>query len=86
MIDGGNGATEPIVLEQWQLIGCYLKDVNYNTLDYGTSEAVKISMTITYDNAVQDTGSDIGPGTGNGGGGGVGTVTNTGPRTIGTAV
>ena len=53
VIDGGNGAYEPVVLEEWSVLGCYLKDVNYNSMDYGTSEAVKISMTITYDNAVQ---------------------------------
>jgi hypothetical protein len=60
MIDGGNAANAPIILEKWQIIGCYLKDVNYNQLDYGTSEAVKISMTITYDNAVQDQGGAVG--------------------------
>lgn len=75
MIDGGNGTAEPVILEQWQILGCYLKDVNYNSMDYGTSEAVKISLTITYDNAVQDAE----------GGGGVGTTVNTGPRTIGPA-
>ena len=53
VLDGGNGTAAPVVLEQWQILGCYLKDVNYNTMDYGTSEAVKISMTITFDNAVQ---------------------------------
>jgi len=53
VLDGGNGSVEPMVLEQWNILGCYLKDVNYNSMDYGTSEAVKISMTITFDNAIQ---------------------------------
>jgi hypothetical protein len=53
VLDGGNGTVEPLVLEQWNILGCYLKDVNYNGMDYGTSEAVKISMTITFDNAIQ---------------------------------
>ena len=60
VLDGGNGSNEPVVLEEWDLYGCYLKDVNYNTMDYSTSEAVKISMTITYDNAVQSTGGGVG--------------------------
>jgi hypothetical protein len=71
ILDGGNGTAEPIVLEQWQILGCYLSDVNYNSMDYATSDAVKISMTIKFDNAVQD----------GQGGGGVGTVPNAGPNT-----
>ena len=54
VLDGGNGTAEPVVLEEWDLLGCYLSDVNYNGADYGTSEALKISMTIKFDNAVQN--------------------------------
>jgi len=54
VLDGGNGTAEPVVLEEWNILGCYLSDVNYNTMDYATSEAVKISMTIKFDNAVQN--------------------------------
>jgi hypothetical protein len=54
VLDGGNGTAEPVVLEEWNILGCYLSDVNYNSMDYGTSEAVKISMTIKFDNAVQN--------------------------------
>jgi len=53
VLDGGNGANQVIVLEEWQILGCYLSDVNYNKMDYNTSEAVKISMTINFDNAIQ---------------------------------
>jgi hypothetical protein len=61
ILDGGNGANEPVVLETWLLYGCYLKTVNYNNVDYGTSEPVTISLTITFDNAVQDPiGSGVG--------------------------
>lgn len=74
VLDGGNGTSAPIILEEWQLIGCYLKDVNYNGADYGTSDAMKISLTITFDNAVQDAA----------GGGGVGTTTA--QRTLGDVV
>ncbi len=53
ILDGGNGTTAPVVLETWELYGCFLKSANYNTLNYGTSEAVTIALAITYDNAVQ---------------------------------
>jgi hypothetical protein len=44
VLDGGNGAAAPIVLETWELYGCYLKTANYNNLNYGTSEAVTIAL------------------------------------------
>jgi hypothetical protein len=53
MLDGGNGAITPVVLEQWDLEGCYLESVNYNTVNYGTSEVVTIALTVQYDNAIQ---------------------------------
>jgi hypothetical protein len=53
VLDGGNGASEPIALETWEIYGCYLSEVNYNNMDYGASEAVTISMTIRFDNAIQ---------------------------------
>jgi len=52
ILDGGNGASAPIVLETWELYGCFLKTANYNVLNYGTNEAVSIGLTITYDNAI----------------------------------
>jgi len=61
ILDGGNGANAPIVLETWELYGCFVQTANYNTLNYGTSEAVTISMTLRYDNAIQ---SPIGSGVG----------------------
>jgi hypothetical protein len=53
ILDGGNGANEPVVLETWELYGCYLKGANYGDLNYGTNEGVTIEMTIAYDNANQ---------------------------------
>lgn len=53
ILDGGNGASEPNVLETWELYGCYLQNVNYNELNYANSEVVTISMTLRFDNAVQ---------------------------------
>lgn len=61
ILDGGNGSIVPTVLETWELYGCYLEGVNYNTVNYGTSEDVRIALTVQFDNAVQ---ADLGAGVG----------------------
>ena len=61
ILDGGNGATAPIVLETWECYGCFLQTANYNTLNYGTSDVVTIALTLRFDNAIQ---SPIGSGVG----------------------
>ena len=53
MLDGGNGASIPGILETWELYGSYVNSVNYNTLAYATSDPVTITLSIRYDNAVQ---------------------------------
>ena len=53
MLDGGNGASTPNVLETWELYGAYIESVNYNTLAYNTSDPVTITLNIRYDNAIQ---------------------------------
>jgi len=53
VLDGGNGAAEPVVLETWELYGCYLKSADYGQAAYNTSEPLKIALTIRYDNANQ---------------------------------
>jgi len=53
ILDGGNGANTPTVLETWELYGCSLQDVNYDSLDYGDSNPVMISSSIRFDNALQ---------------------------------
>jgi hypothetical protein len=53
ILDGGNGTLTPNVLETWELYGCFLQTVNYNVLNYGASEAVTVSLTVRFDNAVQ---------------------------------
>ena len=60
VLDGGNGAVEPVVLESWELYGCYLKGVNYNDANYADSAAMTISMTIAFDNANQIVGGGVG--------------------------
>jgi hypothetical protein len=64
ILDGGNGVFAPTVLEEWELYGCYIQNVNYNALNYGTSEAVTISMNIRFDNAVQSPTESNGPNAG----------------------
>jgi hypothetical protein len=65
ILDGGNGAFVPVVLETWEVYGCYVSEANYNTLAYSTSEPVTVSLTMQYDNAIQVDGSGgaIGVGT-----------------------
>ena len=53
ILDGGNGLSTPTVLETWELYGCFLTSANYNDLNYGTSEAVTIALTLRFDNALQ---------------------------------
>jgi len=53
ILDGGNGASVPTVLETWEMYGCFLQSANYNDLNYGSNEAVTISMSIRFDNALQ---------------------------------
>jgi len=53
ILDGGNGTSAPVVLETWEVYGCFLQTANYNTLNYGTNEVVTIALTIRFDNAIQ---------------------------------
>ncbi len=53
MLDGGNGANQPNVLETWELYGAFVSQVNYGEMNYGSNEPAMISLTVTYDNAVQ---------------------------------
>ena len=55
MLDGANGNIEPVVLETWEMYGCFLADVNYNDVDYNSNDPVTITMSIRYDNAIQTT-------------------------------
>jgi len=65
ILDGGNGAFAPTVLETFELDGCYVKKAEYKQAEYKTSEAMDITLTVAYDNAVQvnTTGTPNGIGT-----------------------
>jgi len=53
ILDGGNGANTPTVLETWECYGCFLTNANYNSLAYANNEPVTVSLSIRYDNAIQ---------------------------------
>ena len=53
ILDGGNGTATPIVLETWEVYGCFLQGANYNNLAYSSNEVVTIQLAIRYDNAIQ---------------------------------
>ena len=61
MLDGGNGANQPNILETWELYGALLSTVNYGEMAYGESAPATIALSIMYDNAIQSpTGTGIG--------------------------
>ena len=72
MLDGGNGANQPNVLETWELYGALLSQVNYGEMAYGENAPATIALTVMYDNAIQ---SPIGTG--------IGTLVG---RTLGTVI
>jgi hypothetical protein len=61
ILDGGNGTSEPVVLETWEMYGCFITEANYGDLNYGSNEPVTIGMTMRFDNAIQ---TPIGSGVG----------------------
>ena len=61
VLDGGNGAALPTVLETWELYGCYVQNIDYGDANYGDSNPMTIALSIRFDNAVQTPiGSGIG--------------------------
>ena len=61
VLDGGNGASTPTVLETWELYGCFLQQVDYGNLDYNVNDPVTMQLTVRFDNAIQ---TPIGSGVG----------------------
>ena len=53
ILDGGNGANAPSVLETWELYGAFIDQVDYGDMNYATSDPAMIALTVRYDNAIQ---------------------------------
>ena len=53
VLDGGNGANTPNILETFELYGCYLDNVQYGQMAYATSDPIQIQLSVKYDNAIQ---------------------------------
>lgn len=53
VLDGGNGAYEPNVIEAFEYRGCFIKKAVYQGGDYTNNDPMDIALTITYDNALQ---------------------------------
>ena len=49
MVDGTGAATET-----WTMYGCWPKDINWQTLDYGSSDIQQIEVSLRYDRAEKD--------------------------------
>lgn len=48
-LDGNHNVTDT-----WTIIGCWLQQVNYTSLDYSKSEVVQMELTIRYDHAIMN--------------------------------
>jgi hypothetical protein len=54
LLDGGNGAYTPTVLEAFEFHGCWIKQVTYQGGDYASAtDPMDIALSICYDNALQ---------------------------------
>lgn len=62
ILDGGNGASDPVVLETFECYGCFVVSAAYGELNYSTNEPATVALTIAYDNAIQTAGT-VGIGT-----------------------
>ena len=53
ILDGGNGANTPAVLETFELYGCFVTNAAYNEIAYANNETMRVTLEIQYDNAIQ---------------------------------
>lgn len=53
MLDGGNGAHTPNILEAWECYGCFIKETDYQALKYAGQDIIFLSLSIQPDNCVQ---------------------------------
>ena len=60
VLDGGNGTVTPNILEQWELDGCFLSQVDWGDMAYNSNDPVQIALTVKFDNAIQTIGGGVG--------------------------
>jgi hypothetical protein len=53
ILDGGNGQFEPVTLESFEFLGCFIKQATYQGGDYSSNDPMDIALSITFDNAIQ---------------------------------
>jgi hypothetical protein len=53
ILDGGNAALEPQVLETFELYGCFVQNADYGELNYANNDVVTVALSIRFDNMVQ---------------------------------
>jgi hypothetical protein len=53
ILDGGNAALTPQVLDTFELYGCFVTSAEYGDLAYDNDEPLTVGLTIRFDNAVQ---------------------------------
>jgi hypothetical protein len=53
VLDGGNGASTPNVLETWECYGCYIVSANYQSMSYAEQTPMQIDLSIQPDNCLQ---------------------------------
>jgi len=53
VLDGNNGTGEPQIMEEWDLVGCFIDNADYGDNNYASSDVQTIKLSITFDNAVQ---------------------------------
>jgi hypothetical protein len=53
ILDGGNGASVPSILETFEVYGCFIQNADYGEMSYATNEPATVALTIRFDNAIQ---------------------------------
>jgi hypothetical protein len=59
ILDGGNGASVPSILETFEVYGCFIQNADYGEMNYGTNEPATVALTIRFDNAIQYKGGQV---------------------------
>ena len=53
ILDGGNGQFEPVTLESFEFLGCWITKATYANGDYASNDPMDVTLGICYDNAIQ---------------------------------